>query len=238
MLPPKFRPIRPDFAVNGMGMRILDLYCGAGGAARGYFDTWGCEIVGIDNRPQPNYPYRFIRADAASYPLDGFDFVHASPPCQMHSRGGYLWDKDHGNADHLWMTIKRLREWGGPYVVENVEAVGYPLADFRICGSYLDCITRDGSRLFMVRHRKFWSSHSIPATPCTCKWRKTHGWQVASVFGSAFPKVSKRKGRDWTVLPSRTHARELMGIDWMTDAELAQAVPPRYTAWIAHQLNP
>jgi DNA (cytosine-5)-methyltransferase 1 len=32
------------------------------------------------------------------------------------------------------------------------------------------------------------------------------------------------------------HAREAMGIDWMTLAELCQAIPPAYTQFIGKQL--
>ena len=213
-------------------MRMLDLFCGAGGSARGYADAWpGVEIVGVDISDQPNFPYEFIRSDAMTFPLDGFDFVHASPPCQDHSTVTGRSRKikgEHGTKSMLQATLDRLRESGLPYVVENVEAAraDHPTPPIRLCGSSFGLDVR--------RHRKFWCSETLLAPRCD------HGWQTPR-FRSLSMKMHKA-GRLASVVgvhgninyagefPLRCKA---MGIDWMTNAELVQSIPPAFTNWIA-----
>lgn len=68
------------------GPTLNDLFCGAGGCTRGY-QLAGFHVVGVDNRPQPRYVGdHFIQADAMTYPLDGYDAIHASPPCQAYTQ--------------------------------------------------------------------------------------------------------------------------------------------------------
>ncbi|MGH9692462.1 MAG: DNA cytosine methyltransferase [Candidatus Acidiferrales bacterium] len=116
--------------------RLLDLFCCAGGAGVGY-NRAGFEVVGVDNKPQPNYPFPFIRADALKLDakfLASFDALHASPPCQSYSDLA----KRNGNG-HEWPRLiepvrKMLIKTGLPYVIENVD--GAPLLDpVVLCGT-------------------------------------------------------------------------------------------------------
>lgn len=114
---------------------LLDLYCKAGGAAMGYHRA-GFRVVGVDIEPQPHYPFEFHQADALTFPLDGFDAYHASPPCQRYS----MITKLHGRAiveshpDLIDPTRYRLKSSGKPYIIENVPQA--PLKDaVTLCGS-------------------------------------------------------------------------------------------------------
>jgi DNA (cytosine-5)-methyltransferase 1 len=141
--------------------RLLDLFCGAGGCSAGYAAA-GFEVVGVDNEPHPDYPFEFRLGDALevledrAY-LDGFDVVHASPPCQAYSKLAALHDEEH---PELVEPVRDLLEaWGGRYVIENV--VGAPLRGaLMLCGSEfgLGAVCVDGRRRQLRRHRLFESN--------------------------------------------------------------------------------
>lgn len=202
-------------------MRLLDLFCGAGGAAVGYHRA-GFDVVGVDINPQPRYPFTFVQADAVTYPLDRFDAVHASPPCQDHSSLAHL----AGSHDTGWMlraTVERLAAWGGPWVVENVVGADLPGA-LRLCGSEFGL--RSGRRL-LRRHRLFASNvFLMGAGGCHCR-----GHLIGGVYGQG-SGIRNKRGFQLTLAP----AREAMGIDWMTRRELSQAIPPAMTQHIGEQL--
>jgi len=199
----------------------MDLFCGAGGAAAGYARA-GFDVVGVDIRPQPRYPFEFIRADALTVSLRGFDVIHASPPCQRYSVN----TKQHGTSlthpDHVAGIRARLIAAGVPYVIENVP--GAPLrAPILLCGSMFGW-TR------LRRHRLFESSVLLFQPSCRHEIQR----DCVSVTGHA----GGRSRRDGAARFADTDAwRQLMGIDWMTGAELAEAIPPAYTAYLGAQLR-
>ena len=66
--------------------KLLDLFCCAGGAGEGYARA-GFEVVGVDIVDRPNYPHKFMKADALEVLVDHdflseFAAIHTSPPCQ------------------------------------------------------------------------------------------------------------------------------------------------------------
>lgn len=207
-------------------MRILDLFCGAGGASEGLFRALPyADITGVDIKPQKNYPFRFLLGDAMTFPLDAYDLVWASPPCQLFTSAGHLRKaqgrKSKEKVDLLTPTLKRLKEWGGNYIVENV--VGAPLDGFILCGSSFGLKVR--------RHRVFQTSFPIttPIPPCR---HKEQGRPVG-VYHAMNDSIPKG-GRTARTLQE---GRDAMGIQWMSWRELTQAIPPVYSEWIGAEFN-
>ena len=208
--------------------RLLDLFCGAGGAAMGYYRA-GFDVVGVDIAPQRRYPFEFHQADALSYPLDGFDVIHASPPCQGYSSSKGL----ARTAIKTWQPLlgpmrERLVVAGVPWVMENVaaarSAMRWPL---RLCG------TQFGLRVY--RHRLF--ETSIPLfSPGQCCHPRYLAADYLCVYGNqARRRQTGNKGNKYQHA-TVAEARLAMGIDWMTQKELSQSIPPAYTEWIGRQL--
>lgn len=212
---------------------MLDLFCGAGGATRGY-QLAGFHVTGVDINPQRNYcGDEFHQADALHYlaeHYEEFDAVHASPPCQRFSamsacRPG-LADE---YPDLIAATRNLLELTRLPYVIENVP--GSPLRpDLVLCGQMFG--------LELYRHRIFESNVELsrPRTmvaskPQACGWdhdvpasRAGH-WKPGTIMS-----VSGHVSPMWK-------AREVMGgIDWMNRAELAESIPPQYSEWIGREL--
>jgi hypothetical protein len=128
--------------------RLLDLFCGAGGAAVGYHRA-GFDVVGVDISPQPRYPFEFHQGDAMTWPLDGFGAIHASPVCLGWARVT-AWRGDRSRyPDQIAATRARLQAFGLPWVIENVSEA--PLRpDLILCGSQFGLSVR--------RHRVFETS--------------------------------------------------------------------------------
>lgn len=218
---------------------ILDGFCKAGGAARGYADA-GFRVIGVDVEPQPNYPYEFVQADLLVFlerllaggtwewlGLGVFDAVHASPPCQGYSTQ----TADRTKHPRLIEPVRELlRATGLPYVIENVEGARRELIDpVRLCGSSFG--------LDLRRHRYFESNVEFDVPPCD------HAWQTPRF--QSLDRSMVVAGRLASVVGVHGHINYIgefelrckaMGIDWMTNAELVEAIPPAYTHHLGTQL--
>jgi DNA (cytosine-5)-methyltransferase 1 len=201
--------------------RLLDLFCGAGGAAVGYHRA-GFDVVGVDIKPQPNYPFEFWQADALDPTIFyWFDAIHASPPCQAYSRARILRNREH--PDLVAAVRDLLVATGLPYVIENVP--GAPLRDPTVlCGTSFG-LAADGFEL--RRHRLFETSFPAMSLPCS------HLLPALPIFGhSPNGDFMRRYGRGFDA--SLRYAA--MGIDWMNRNELSEAIPPAYTEHIGGYL--
>lgn len=211
-------------------MRILDLFCGAGGSAAGYARVFtDADIMGVDTKNQPNYPFFFKKADALTERLTGYDLINASPPCQDHTR---LRGRT-GGRDNGWMlqaTADLLAGVDALWVIENVSAASMPPAPHTVmlCGSMFGLDVR--------RHRYF--ATNFPVWQPECR----HHEQLPR-----FPSINYHTRMKGVLSPvvgvhgNLQYAGELevrrkaMDIDWMTGPELAQSIPPAYTEHIAWQ---
>lgn len=216
-----------------MTFRILDLFCGAGGAAEGYHRA-GFEVVGVDIKPQPHYPFEFHQGDAlellrhfvfeGQYRSRQFHAVHASPPCQAYSTA----TPDRSKHPDLYApTRAALINSTLPYVIENVIGAPYHHGVV-LCGTMFG-LEADGE--WIRRHRNFESSMML-IQPSHHHRRDR---RAVTITGKCFLTVTKDCARHSRQSTFST-ACKLMGIDWMDRKELPQAIPPAYTEFIGKQL--
>lgn len=221
-------------------MRILDLYCGAGLAADGYASV-GFEVFGVDFKNQSNYPYAFQQADALEILKDisflkSFDVIHASPPCQAHTRAKHLRNAQGNKSrfqDMLTPTLDLLRKSGVPWVVENVPGSPGMQGAIIECGSSYDLKVR--------RHRLFLSD-DIPLESSICNHKKQgKPIGVYHVMGDTCKGINKKTGK--LVIGGST-AKNLEEGLWamgmsrnVTWNELKEGFPPAYTAHIGTQIK-
>lgn len=204
--------------------RLLDLFCCAGGAAMGYHRA-GFDVVGVDIAPQPHYPFAFVQADALAYVAEHgheFDAIHASPPCQAYSTFTPLTHRDN-HPDLIAPTRELLRATGKPYVIENVGGARHLLNNpLMLCGSMV------GLPIWRHRYFEIWPELLMLVPSCRHDFRPVlitdHGGPNANGPG----KPRKRTPVDVK--------RSAIGIEWMTEAELTEAIPPAYTEFIGRQL--
>ena len=215
--------------------KLLDLFCGAGGAAMGYYRA-GFDVVGVDINPQPRYPFEFVRGDALDYAerfAENFDAVHASPPCQAYSVATARWGQEQVDSHPALIDDTRalLDAAGVPYVIENVEtARPFMRSPIRLCGTSFGLGSGDRE---LRRHRLFelggWSILLVP--PCSHRLRP----QTITVVGGAGGK-SRRDTKDGQPFANTADRLEAMGTPWMIGREVVEAIPPAYTEWIGRQL--
>jgi DNA (cytosine-5)-methyltransferase 1 len=210
------RPLR-------MNLRALDLFCGAGGASMGLHRA-GFDVTGVDIKPQPRYPFRFVQADALEPPFDltKFDFIWASPPCQAYSVAAHMMRLGGKAYPDLVVLVRRmLVESGVAYAIENVP--GSPLIHpTKLRGTMFP-------ELRVVRERWFETSWFMLQPMQVNEPRNLifdHGY--VSVAGHGTQGWAHKRGLRW----SADLMRKCMGIDWMNRNELSQAIPPAYSEFI------
>jgi len=202
-------------------MRLLDLFCGAGGASMGYYRGGFTEIVGLDIEPQPNYPFEFIQGDALKADFAGFDLIHASPPCQRWSTASGKSNKSAIYPDLLRPIRAKLQLSGMKYVIENVQEA--PLYDpVILCGTMFP-------KLRVIRHRGFECSFYVPTPPKFCH-------NHPEIYNSKKPHLNPETsyitvagGGNCSLL----NQKRAMNITWMNKNELSQAIPPDYTQYLS-----
>lgn len=215
--------------------RLLDLFCKAGGAGRGY-QLAGFDVTGVDVVNQPRYGGdRFVKADALAFVAErggDFDAIHASPPCQ-----GYSVMRHAPGAVGAPLLIDAVRDalvaTGRPWVIENVEGARQHMhGPVLLCGSMFG-LSAQGCQL--RRHRLFESSEVMLQMACL----HSDGPVIGVYGGHARKRSARYGGRGTADAWVGGHARaasEALGIDWMTLEEMSEAIPPAYTEWLGRHL--
>ena len=207
------------FNPSQIKMKALDLFCCAGGSSRGLAEA-GFEVVGVDITEQPEYPFKFIKADVTKLPVEflkEFDFIWASPPCQLFTRAKHLRTAQGFKTIALNLipeTRELLLKTGLPFVIENVE--GSPLKrDLMLCGSMFDLQVR--------RHRIFECSFKIEQPKCNHK-KQARPIGVYHRMKDSIPHGGKTAS-------NLEEAQNSMGLK-LSWNKLKEAIPPKYAEYI------
>ena len=213
---------------------LLDLFCGAGGAAVGYHRA-GCDVVGVDINPQPDYPFKFIRYDAVAWlraalsienGLGDIAAIHASPPCQASCAliKGNQRATAGNHVDLIPQKRKLLESVGLPYVIENVQGAAIR-RDLTLCGEYFG--------LSVIRHRYFECSFPVVQPIHKPHRGRVRGWRHGQYFDGPYVAVYGKGGGK----ASLSEAQAAMGIDWTDSlASINEAIPPAYSEYVGGQL--
>lgn len=211
-------------------MKLLDLFSGAGGAAMGYHQAGFTEITGVDIKPMPRYPFRFIQADALEYleriietgEVEQYDLIHASPPCQRYSEATSP-NYRNNHPDLIAPTRRLLKAAKRPYVIENVEgAIKELISPVILCGTMFG--------LPIWRHRLFeiWPEPFFLLPACAHIGRPV----LITGMGNT-PRKDKGNKRYKSPIAEK---RQAIGIHWMTTYEITEAIPPAYTRWLGERM--
>ncbi|MBF6045948.1 DNA methylase [Streptomyces sp. NRRL B-1677] len=213
-------------------LRVLDLFCCAGGAGTGYARA-GFVVDGVDIADRPNYPFTFHRGDAlellarliATGEIERYALVHASPPCQhgcaltVGTNRSQGWGREH--VDLVAPTRKLLDVTGLPWVIEQPNGRAKIRKDLTLCGEMFG--------LGVIRHRNFELGRWTTTQPAHVAHRgRVHGYRHGRLYVAAYGSGGGK--------PSVRELQEAMEITW-TDVreELTEAIPPAYTEWIARR---
>lgn len=216
--------------------KILSLCSSAGGFDMGLHMA-GFEVHSTDIDTQPNNPFYFRQVDALTVDLSGYEAYHGSPPCQGYTRLRHLSTIQHpkllGDLRHRFLAEAP----GVPYVMENVEdAKDFMVNPSRICGSALGMRIR--------RHRLIEANWGLQGTDCDHKWQELHkpykiyvGKSRTDGLGYRESGIQPVHGGNHNVGGNSHFMKSVaMGIDWMTEHELNEAVPPAYGLYVGRQL--
>lgn len=204
-------------------LKALDLFCGGGGATMGIARA-GFSVDGVDIHRQPRYcGDRLHQEDAMTFPLEGYDFIWASPPCQRYSSGAGKAGTQESHPDLIAATRDRLIASGCQFwVIENIVNARKHLHNpIMLCGTQFD--------LGVFRHRLFECSFLVS--------EPLHKPHVGKIGDGKYQTVTGHAGgsskRDGWKAGGVAEWKVAMGIDWMTGDELAESIPPAYSQYIA-----
>jgi DNA (cytosine-5)-methyltransferase 1 len=243
-------------------MKILDLYCGAGGAAerckaQGALHSSGYaraaqalgihpEITGVDIRPMPHYPGELR---LRSHPQQHSEFI-LGDALQYLADYGKLYDFIHASPPcQRYVTLQSMNRKHGKRVNHHPDLIGPTRAGLQSTGKPYVIENVIGAPLqtqailcghelglvHLARHRCFESNRVIFGTPCS--HRKAE--RIVGVYGSrpdGRSVVAKKEYRVTRTARGLAEAQAVMGIDWMTWEEIKEAVPPAYTEFIGKQI--
>ncbi|MEW1828587.1 SAM-dependent methyltransferase [Streptomyces sp. NPDC088196] len=205
--------------MTGLRLRVLDLFCCQGGAAKGYTNA-GFDVTGVDLAPQPRYPYRFIQADAVDFIHKHgaeFDFIHASPPCQFYTQCQRIQGREHPAL--IAPTRAALEATGRPWVIENVEDAAPELRNpVTLCAAVF------GMRTY--RHRLFETGGGFTFTP------PRHLPHLAPLTKMGRPRAAGHFAHYVGNFSGVQEARDDMGVPWMNRDGIRECIPPAYAELI------